>query len=214
MSTYPEDGQSAELLIGNADRNAMCQAKEKGRSNYQFYGEGHECPSYQSGSQSKEICASPWNGDEFVMHYQPKIDLKTGGITGVEALLRWLHPERGLVGPLQFISVAEDCGLMLPIGKWVLRESCRQAKAWQDAGLPAVEVAVNVSSLEFRNDEFLEGISAILQDTGLEPRYLESELTESVLMHHAEFSVPVLQEAESDGGAPWLLMTSGPATRA
>jgi EAL domain-containing protein (putative c-di-GMP-specific phosphodiesterase class I) len=114
-------------------------------------------------------------------------------------LIRWQHPERGLVGPLQFISIAEDCGLVLPIGRWVLRESCRQAKAWQDAGLPAIEMAVNVSSVEFRNDEFLESISTILKETGLEPRYLELELTESVLMQHAEFSVPVLQKLKAMG---------------
>ena len=197
VTTYPEDGQSAELLIRNADL-AMYQAKEKGRSNYQFFEKGMNVRAVERQSIEGDLrCAL--ERDEFVMHYQPKIDLKTGEITGVEALLRWQHPERGLVGPLQFISVAEDCGLMLPIGKWVLRESCRQAKAWQDAGLPPIEMAVNVSSVEFRNDEFLEGISTILKETGLEPRYLELELTESVLMQHAEFSVPVLQKLKAMG---------------
>jgi diguanylate cyclase (GGDEF)-like protein/PAS domain S-box-containing protein len=197
VSTCPEDGQSAELLIRNADL-AMYQAKEKGRSNYQFYEKGMNVRAVERQSIEGDLrCAL--EKDEFVMHYQPKIDLKTGAITGVEALIRWNHPERGLVGPLQFISIAEDCGLMLPIGKWVLRESCRQAKAWQDAGLPPVEMAVNVSSVEFRNDEFLKGISTILKETGLEPRYLELELTESVLMQHAEFSVPVLQKLKAMG---------------
>jgi EAL domain-containing protein (putative c-di-GMP-specific phosphodiesterase class I) len=121
------------------------------------------------------------------MHYQPEIDLTTGEIAGVEALIRWQHPARGLVGPLQFISIAEDCGLVLPIGRWVLRESCRQAKA------------VNVSSVEFRNDEFLDSIGTILKETGLEPCYLELELTESGLMQHAEFSVPVLQKLKAMG---------------
>jgi diguanylate cyclase (GGDEF)-like protein/PAS domain S-box-containing protein len=197
VTTYPEDGQSAELLIRNADL-AMYQAKEKGRSNYQFYEKGMNVRAVERQSIEGDLRFA-LERNEFVMHYQPKIDLKTGEITGVEALVRWQHPERGLVGPLQFISVAEDCGLMLPIGKWVLRESCRQAKAWQDAGLPDIEMAVNVSSVEFRNDEFLEGISTILKETGLEPRYLELELTETVLMQHAEFSVPVLQKLKAMG---------------
>ncbi|HXO61607.1 MAG TPA: EAL domain-containing protein [Candidatus Acidoferrales bacterium] len=197
VSTYPEDGHSAELLIRNADL-AMYQAKEKGRSNYQFFEKGMNVRAVERQSIEEDLRFA-LERNEFVMHYQPRIDLKTGGITGVEALVRWQHPKRGLVGPLRFISVAEDCGLMLPIGKWVLRESCRQAKAWQDAGLPAIEMAVNVSSVEFRNDDFLEGISTILQETGLEPRHLELELTESVLMQHADYSVPVLQKLKAMG---------------
>ena len=197
VTTYPEDGQSAELLMRNADL-AMYQAKEKGRSTYQFFEKGMNIRAVERQSIEGDLrCALERN--EFVMHYQPKIDLKTGEITGVEALIRWQHPKRGLVGPLQFISIAEDSGLMLPIGKWALRESCRQAKAWQDAGLAPVEMAVNVSSVEFRNDEFLEGISMVLKETGLEPRCLELELTESVLMQHAEFSVPVLQQLKAMG---------------
>jgi diguanylate cyclase len=181
----------------NADL-AMYQAKEKGGGNYQFFERGMNVRAEERKSMEIDLRFA-LERDEFVIHYQPKIDLKAGGITGVEALLRWHHPERGLVGPLQFISIAEDCGLMVPIGKWALRESCRQAKAWQDAGLPAIEMAVNVSSVEFRNDKFLEGISTILKETGLEPRYLELELTESVLMQHAEFSVPVLQKLKAMG---------------
>jgi diguanylate cyclase (GGDEF)-like protein/PAS domain S-box-containing protein len=197
VTTYPEDGRSAELLIRNADL-AMYQAKEKGRNNYQFFEKGMNVRAVERQAIEGDLrCAL--ERDEFVMHYQPKIDLKTGEITGVEALLRWQHPVRGLVGPMQFISVAEDCGLMLPIGKWVLRESCRQAKAWQDSGLPLIEMAVNVSSVEFRNDQFLGSISTILKETGLEPGYLELELTESVLMQHAEFSVPVLQKLKAMG---------------
>ena len=197
VTTYPEDGQSAELLMRNADL-AMYQAKEKGRSNCQFFEKGMNVRAVERQSIEGDLrCAL--EQDEFVVHYQPKIHLKTGAITGVEALVRWQHPRRGLVGPLQFISIAEDCGLMLPIGKWVLRESCRQAKAWLDAGLPPVEMAVNVSSVEFRNDEFLESIGTILKETGLEPRYLELELTESVLMQHADFSVPVLQKLKAMG---------------
>src|ERR1700693_4589152 len=197
VTTYPEDGQSAELLIRNADL-AMYQAKEKGRSNYQFYEKGMNVRAVERQSIEGDLRFA-LERNEFVMHYQPKIDLKTGEITGVEALIRWQHPERGLIGPLQFISVAEDCGLMLPIGNWVLRESCRQAKEWQDAGLRPIEMAVNVSSVEFRNEDFLEGVRAILEETGLSPHYLGLELTESVLMQHAKFTVPVLKELKAMG---------------
>ena len=197
VTTYPEDSQSAELLIRNADL-AMYQAKEKGRSNYQFFEKGMNVRAVERQSIEGDLRFA-LERDEFVMHYQPKIDLKVGEITGVEALIRWQHPKKGLIGPLQFISIAEDSGLILPIGKWVLRESCRQAKAWQDAGLPLIDMAVNVSSVEFRNDDFLEGINTILKETGLKPGYLELELTESVLMQHAEFSVPVLQKLKAMG---------------
>jgi diguanylate cyclase (GGDEF)-like protein/PAS domain S-box-containing protein len=197
VTTYPEDGQSAELLIRNADL-AMYQAKEKGRNHFQFFEKGMNVRAIERQSIEGNLRFA-LERDEFVLHYQPKIDLKTGEITGVEALNRWHHPLRGLVGPLQFISIAEDCGLMLPIGKWVLRESCRQAKAWQDAGLRPIEMAVNVSSVEFRDDEFLGSIGTILRETALESRYLELELTESVLMQHAEFSVPALQKLKAMG---------------
>jgi diguanylate cyclase (GGDEF)-like protein/PAS domain S-box-containing protein len=197
VTTYPNDGQDAEILVKNADL-AMYRAKEKGPNNYQFF---ERCMNVRA-MERQWIEASLRHAlerEEFVLHYQPKIDLKTGEITGVEALIRWQHPDRGLISPLEFISVAEDCGLMLPIGRWVLRESCKQAKAWQDAGLRPIEMAVNVSSVEFRSDDFLEGVKNILKDTGLEPRYLELELTESVLMRHVEFTAPALQKLKAMG---------------
>ena len=185
------------MLIKNADL-AMYQAKENGRNNYQFFEKDMNVRALERQSIEENLCFALDRG-ELVMHYQPKISLTTGEITGVEALIRWQHPERGLIGPLQFISVAEDCGLMLPIGNWVLRESCRQAKEWQDAGLRPIEMAVNVSSVEFRNEDFLEGVRAILEETGLSPHYLGLELTESVLMQHAKFTVPVLKELKAMG---------------
>jgi diguanylate cyclase (GGDEF)-like protein/PAS domain S-box-containing protein len=197
VTTYPNDGQDPETLVKNADL-AMYRAKEKGPNNYQFFERGMNVRA----TERQWIEASLRHAlerDEFVLHYQPKINLKTGEITGVEALIRWQHPDRGLVFPLQFISVAEDCGLMLPIGRWVLRESCKQAQAWQDAGLRPIEMAVNVSSVEFRSDDFLEGVKTILKDTRLEPRYLELELTESVLMRHVEFTAPALQKLKAMG---------------
>ncbi|MGC1583214.1 MAG: EAL domain-containing protein, partial [Candidatus Acidiferrales bacterium] len=131
--------------------------------------------------------------------YQPKIDLRKGEITGAEALLRWTHPVRGPVSPAQFIPVAEDCGLILSIGNWVLGEACRQARAWQDAGLAFGTVAVNISAMEFRNEHFLEGVFKILNDTGLNPRSLELELTESVLMKRAEATESILKTLRARG---------------
>jgi EAL domain-containing protein (putative c-di-GMP-specific phosphodiesterase class I) len=136
---------------------------------------------------------------EFAIHYQPKVSLKTGTITGAEALLRWTHPVRGAIPPSQFIPVAEDCGLILPIGRWVLREACQQARAWVDAGLPLTTMAVNISAMEFRNDAFLQGVFGVLADSGLAPEFLELELTESVLMKHAETTESILRTLRARG---------------
>jgi EAL domain-containing protein (putative c-di-GMP-specific phosphodiesterase class I) len=136
---------------------------------------------------------------EFTLHYQPKINLRTGEITGAEALVRWTNPTRGLVPPAQFIPVAEDCGLILPIGNWVLREACQQAQAWVDAGLPLGTMAVNISAMQLRDENFLDGVFAILKDTGLDPRSLELELTESVLMKHAESTASILKALRAKG---------------
>ena len=127
------------------------------------------------------------------MHYQPKINLRSGAIVGVEALIRWQHPQRGLLTPAEFVPIAEDCGLILPIGRWVLREACLQARAWQDAGLSPITIAVNTSALEFRAGDFLTDIRAILEETRLDPHYLVLELTESVLMRDAESTDAVLR---------------------
>lgn len=136
---------------------------------------------------------------EFELHYQPKINLKTRAIIGAEALIRWTHPSRGSVPPAEFIPVAEDSGLIVPIGAWVLREACRQSRAWADAGLPAMTMAVNVSSMEFANEDFLEGVFSTLSETGMPHNRLELELTESVLMKRAESAVAVLQALRNKG---------------
>ena len=136
---------------------------------------------------------------EFTLHYQPKINIRTGAITGVEALIRWTHPTLGSVPPLQFIPVAEDCGLIQPIGAWVLREACAQAKAWANAGLPMMTMAVNVSASQFRNEGFLDDLFTILSETGLDPSYLELELTESALMKRVEITASILSTLRGKG---------------
>ena len=197
VSTFPFDGQDAETLIKNAD-TAMYHAKENGRNNYQFFEQGMN--ERAVGRQVLEgSLRHALERQEFVLHFQPKVNLETGAITGSEALIRWLHPDRGLVPPAQFVPIAEDSGLILPIGQWVLREACRQARAWLDAGLGPMPVAVNISTLEFRSKHFLEGIRAILLETDLPPHFLELELTESVLMQHPESTVSVLRALKSIG---------------
>ncbi len=184
ISIYPDDGEDAETLIKCAD-TAMYYAKESGRNNYKFFEASMNVRAVQR--QSIEVSLRrAVERHEFILHYQPKINLKSNLIVGVEALIRWQHPERGLLPPAQFIPIAEDSGLILSIGRWVLHEACRQAQAWQQAGLRPITVAVNTSALEFRAADFLDNIRATLNATGLSPRYLELELTESVLMRDAE----------------------------
>jgi diguanylate cyclase (GGDEF)-like protein/PAS domain S-box-containing protein len=197
VSVYPDDGLDAETLIKNAD-TAMYQAKENGRQSYQFFEPAMNVRAVERQS-IEESLRRALERQEFALHYQPKINLGTGAITGAEALIRWTHPTRGPVAPAQFIPIAEDCGLILPIGAWVLREACEQARAWVDAGLPVTTMAVNVSAKEFRDENFLGGLFAILSETGLDPRSLELELTESVLMKRAESTVSVLQTLRERG---------------
>jgi len=197
VSVYPDDGQDAETLIKNAD-TAMYQAKENGRQSYQFFKPAMNVRAVERQS-IEESLRRALERQEFALHYQPKINLRTGQITGAEALLRWTHPTRGPVSPAKFIPVAEDCGLILPIGNWVLLEACKQARAWLDAGLPLPTMAVNISAIQFREENFLEGIFATLKNTGLDPKSLELELTESVLMKHAESAESILKTLRARG---------------
>ena len=190
ISVYPSDGQDAEGLLKHAD-SAMYHAKENGRNSYKFFEHEMNVRAVQRRAIETGL-RSALEQREFVLFYQPKIDLHSHTIIGVETLIRWQHPERGLVLPSQFVPIAEDCGLILPIGRWVLREACLQARTWRQAGLPPITVAINTSALEFGAKDFLENIRATLRDTCLEPRYLELELTESVLMQDAEFTDSVL----------------------
>jgi EAL domain-containing protein (putative c-di-GMP-specific phosphodiesterase class I) len=176
----------------------MYQAKENGRQSYQFFKSAMNVRAVERQS-IEESLRRALERQEFVVYYQPKINLRTGEIAGAEALLRWTHPTRGPVSPAQFIPVAEDCGLIIPIGQWVLREACKQARAWVDAGLPFATMAVNISSMEFRDDKFLEGVFTTLRETGLDPGSLELELIESVLMKRAESAASVLKALRARG---------------
>jgi diguanylate cyclase (GGDEF)-like protein/PAS domain S-box-containing protein len=197
ISLYPDDGLNAETLIKNAD-TAMYQAKENGRQTFQFFKSAMNVRAVERQS-IEEGLRRALERQEFVVHYQPKINLKTGRIIGAEALLRWTHPIRGPVSPAQFIPVAEDCGLILPIGTWVLREACQQAQAWVAAGLPMGTMAVNISAIQLREENFVDSVFAIFKETGLDPRLLEVELTESVLMKHAESTASILKALRARG---------------
>jgi diguanylate cyclase (GGDEF)-like protein/PAS domain S-box-containing protein len=197
MSTYPTDGPDAETLLNKAD-TAMYEAKKRGRNNYQFFRKDMLIRIAERQLLEKDLrCALGRN--EFLLHYQPKFNLQSGQITGMEALIRWMHPLRGLVPPGDFIPIAEECGLILPIGRWVLLEACKQAQAWRDLGIGVVPMAVNVSAAEFEEKDFISGVRAVLIATGVDPRNLELELTESVLMHNAESTVRTLRALKDMG---------------
>jgi diguanylate cyclase (GGDEF)-like protein/PAS domain S-box-containing protein len=197
VSIYPNDGLDAETLIKNAD-TAMYQAKENGRQSYQFYEPAMNVRAVERQFIEEALRHAIERG-EFLLHYQPKIDLETGAIAGAEALIRWTHPTRGVIPPDKFIPVAEASGLILEVGAWVLREACRQTKAWLDAGLPAITIAVNVSAMEFRKKEFLEDLFGTLNETGLDPKSLVLELTESVLVKRAETAAAILRTLRQRG---------------
>ena len=197
ISLYPDHGGSADMLLRCADA-AMQHAKDSGRGNRQFYATSMEASALDVLHQERLLRDAIARND-FVLHYQPQICLADGSLQGLEALVRWRHPERGLVGPDEFITFSESRGLITPIGRWVMREACRQLKAWQDQGLAKVPVAVNLSALEFRQRDVAAEIAAVLQETGLAPQYLEIELTESVLMHQTGQTLNTLHAVKALG---------------
>jgi len=197
IAMFPADGKSAEALIANADAAMYC-AKQRGRNNIQCYAEGMNSATQERVKLESDLHqALPLK--QLELHYQPKVDTKTGLIHGVEALARWRHPQRGLVPPGEFIPLAESCGLIDGIGEWVVRESCRQARAWQLEGLPPLRVAVNLSAFQFRQGNLLQTIREALQAAQLEPRFLEVEITESALMSDPEESVTILEQLSRMG---------------
>jgi diguanylate cyclase (GGDEF)-like protein/PAS domain S-box-containing protein len=195
--TYPDDGMNAETLMKNADF-AMYQAKDAGRNNYQCFKTEMNVRAIERQSLENAL-RHALDRHEFELYYQPKINLASGVITGLEALIRWRHPMRGLVSPAQFIPVAEECGFIVPIGRWVLREACEQVRRWQRDGLPALRIAVNISPVELRAADFVASVREILAETDLDPNCLEFELTETSLMQDSRTTVEVLRELKEIG---------------
>lgn len=197
ISIYPRDGEDAQTLLKNADA-AMYHAKEHGRNNFQFFTSSLNDRIVARLAMEKHLRMA-LERDEFVLHYQPQVDLRTGRITGMESLIRWNSPELGFIPPDSFIPLAEETGLIVPIGEWVIRTSCAQNKAWQDAGLAPLVMAINLSPRQFREEGLAESIAAIVQDTGLEPRYLELEIIESLVMHDVDSALAILRKLKELG---------------
>jgi diguanylate cyclase (GGDEF)-like protein len=197
IANYPGDGTDPSKLLANADA-AMYRAKEIGRDNFQFYTPELNTKAHEKFLLQEEL-RSAVARSEFVLLYQPQVDLRTGRVFAVEALIRWKHPTLGIVPPIRFIPIAEETGLIVPIGDWVLREACRQNKAWQDAGLPHINVCVNVSARQFKEKNLIARVISALKDSGLEARYLEMELTESLIMQDVEQAVATMNELQSLG---------------
>jgi diguanylate cyclase (GGDEF)-like protein/PAS domain S-box-containing protein len=195
--TYPDDGDDVETLINKADA-AMYQAKHGGRDRFRFFKSALSATAIERQSLEASLPLAI-ERRELVLHYQPKHDLTSGDIVGAEALVRWRHPQLGLIPPVRFVPIAEDCGLIVPVGRWVLREACRQAREWQVAGLPTLSIAINVSAAELRTPDFISGVGDILKETGLEPRYLELDLTEAALIEDSRSVADMLRELREIG---------------
>ncbi len=196
-SLFPQDGEDVETLLKKADL-AMYRAKDMGRNTFQFYQPEMNTSVGARLSLERRLRRALRDG-EFLLHYQPQVDIGTGRIVGMEALVRWHDPEVGLVPPSAFIPVAEESGLIGPLSEWVLREACRQNKAWQDEGLPPARVSVNLSARQFQQRDIAKLVMTILEETGLAPQYLELELTESTIMRNAEEAVTMLSELHALG---------------
>ena len=197
ISMYPFDGEDPDTLLKNADM-AMYRAKESGRNNFCSYTPAMNIMVHERLSLENSLHHA-LELEQFVVCYQPQVDINSGEITGMEALVRWMHPELGLVIPDKFIPAAEETGLIVPIGEWVLRRACAQNREWQNAGFTPVRVAVNISGRQFMQPDLAAKIAEVLQETGLEPRFLELEITESVAMQDAEFTAAILSELNNMG---------------
>jgi len=197
IAVYPFDGEDIDTLLINADV-AMYQAKNNGKNNYQYYSESMNTLRVERFTVGNKL-RKALEQNEFMLFYQPQIDISTGKIIGVEALIRWLQPDLVLIKPGEFIPLAEETGLIIPIGEWVLRTACAENRAWQKEGLQPIRMTVNVSSIQFRQDNFVETVSNILCDTGLNPNYLQLELTEGTIMQDSGNTIKKLHSLQSMG---------------
>ncbi|PXF59389.1 MAG: diguanylate cyclase [Deltaproteobacteria bacterium] len=197
IAVYPEDGEDTDTLLKNADA-AMYYAKEADRNNFQFYAK-HMNASTLARLDMEAKLKKALEQNELVLYYQPQVEMQTDRIVGLEALIRWQHPEMGLVSPAEFIPVAEETGLIVPIGKWVLKTACAQVLVWHRAGFIPLRIGVNVSGRQFRQQDFVQSVKQILDTTCLDPRYLEIELTESIIMHDVEKAIAALCELKEAG---------------
>lgn len=197
ISLFPVDGETPEILLRHADA-AMYHAKAGGRNTYRFFAP----PMSAAASHRLQLESELWQAlaaNQLLLHYQPQVDLPSGRIVGVEALVRWHHPVRGMIAPSDFIPVAEESGLIIPLGLWVLHTACRQAREWLDQGLDMGEMAVNISAHQFRQSDFVASVRRALSDTGLPAGRLELEITETAVMHSADSSVSTLAELKAMG---------------
>ena len=197
ITIYPMDGHDSDSLLKNADA-AMYSAKEYGRNHFRFYTTDMNALAIQRFAMEGALRRA-LEREEFTLYYQPQVDIKSGRVIGVEALLRWNHPERGLVPPNEFIPLLEENNLIISVGEWVLRTACAQCRAWQDAGLPALRMAVNLSARQFRQDDLVEMIDSILRETGISPKLLELELTEGLLMENTSKTSMILGRLKRRG---------------
>jgi diguanylate cyclase (GGDEF)-like protein len=197
VSIFPEHGASAQALITNADA-AMYQVKKSGRNGMRLFSPDIST-FFPDRLALENDLRKALDRRELELHYQPKFDVQSGAISGMEALVRWRHPARGLVTPAEFIPLAEETGLIIPLGQWVLREACRQNRAWQDQGLARLRIAINLSGVQLRHDDLADSIALALRDAGLEPRYLEIEITESVVMQNASTALLMLDRLSQMG---------------
>lgn len=197
ISIYPKDGKDAQTLLSNAD-TAMYRAKQQGKNNYQFYTAEMNASALERLRLESDLRRALERG-EFSLYYQPKINISSGQIVGVEALIRWNHPSRGMIPPQDFIPLAEETGLIVPLGEWVLQTACKQNHEWHAAGISSIRVAVNVSTQQFRKENLTETIDRILQQTNLQNCLLELEITESVMMEDMERAITVMSELSDRG---------------
>src|SRR6185369_936283 len=197
ISVYPQHGQDEETLKKNADI-AMYKAKEEGKNNYQFFSEALSADSLERMTLESSL-RSALEQKQFQLHYQPKRDFANGQMSGVEALLRWKHPDLGVIAPMKFLPIAEETGLIIPIGKWVLMTACKQSVDWQKQGLPRLRIAVNLSARQFNDDDLLKNISAVLAESRLDPELLELEIAEAVLMRDMDRTLRILKALKDQG---------------